>query len=349
MTLKCDEFSSSDRDRVGNQALLELSLKTGLTLVFALLQQNWQMQQVNPGCNLLCNRVLTSALDVLTKLPPLSLSNLSKIPGDVGQMTLNEVTDFLGHAMNPANIGNDFEGSRLASEVLLLLAIQRGQLSLILQWILSALKVYETNTSTDQDLKISSDTIRLAIHQIRSVTGIRRMSGSDDLHDLDGGMMKLEAAAKTILTEVVEHSTDHSSHQSNEIVSGGISRNEAFIWGSNSSHQLAEGNQEKILSPKRTSAFQDVLLMEAGQYCTFVVHLNGNVTGCGKGTYGRLGLGDSTNQAIPRKLTTISTPVKTVSSSKGSDGHTLALTEDGRVFSWGDGDYGKNFFLLIRK
>lgn len=25
----------------------------------------------------------------------------------------------------------------------------------------------------------------------------------------------------------------------------------------------------------------------------------------------------------------------------GSDGHTLALTENGHVYSWGDGDYGK--------
>jgi E3 ubiquitin-protein ligase HERC1 len=31
--------------------------------------------------------------------------------------------------------------------------------------------------------------------------------------------------------------------------------------------------------------------------------------------------------------------VKKVSSSKGSDGHTLALTDDGKVFSWGDGNH----------
>lgn len=30
-----------------------------------------------------------------------------------------------------------------------------------------------------------------------------------------------------------------------------------------------------------------------------------------------------------------------MSSSKGGDGHTLALTEDGQLYSWGDGDYGK--------
>ncbi len=33
--------------------------------------------------------------------------------------------------------------------------------------------------------------------------------------------------------------------------------------------------------------------------------------------------------------------MRKVSSSKGSDGHTLAVTAEGEVFSWGDGDYGK--------
>jgi E3 ubiquitin-protein ligase HERC1 len=30
-----------------------------------------------------------------------------------------------------------------------------------------------------------------------------------------------------------------------------------------------------------------------------------------------------------------------ICSSGGSDGYALALTEDGNVYSWGDGDYGK--------
>ena len=30
-----------------------------------------------------------------------------------------------------------------------------------------------------------------------------------------------------------------------------------------------------------------------------------------------------------------------LATSCGSDGHSLALTESGEVFSWGDGDYGK--------
>ena len=30
-----------------------------------------------------------------------------------------------------------------------------------------------------------------------------------------------------------------------------------------------------------------------------------------------------------------------IATSVGADGHSLALTEGGEVFSWGDGDYGK--------
>lgn len=64
------------------------------------------------------------------------------------------------------------------------------------------------------------------------------------------------------------------------------------------------------------------------------------MSACGKGSYGRLGLGDSTNQQKPKRVR-LDLKVKKLSSSKGSDGHTLALTEDGQVYSWGDGDYGK--------
>lgn len=85
-----------------------------------------------------------------------------------------------------------------------------------------------------------------------------------------------------------------------------------------------------------------VLQIEAGQYCTFVISSDGSVRACGKGSYGRLGLGDSNNQSMLKKLTfEPHRAIKKVSSSKGSDGHTLAFTTEGEVFSWGDGDYGK--------
>lgn len=32
---------------------------------------------------------------------------------------------------------------------------------------------------------------------------------------------------------------------------------EVYVWGSNSSHQLVEGTQEKILQPKLAASFSD--------------------------------------------------------------------------------------------
>jgi len=78
--------------------------------------------------------------------------------------------------------------------------------------------------------------------------------------------------------------------------------------------------------------------MEAGQYCTFAVHSSGSVWACGKGSYGRLGLGDSATQILPKRLQ-IDGVIKKISSSKGSDGHTIAVSEDGRIWSWGDGKF----------
>jgi hypothetical protein len=75
--------------------------------------------------------------------------------------------------------------------------------------------------------------------------------------------------------------------------SGGSRESEAFIWGSNSSRQLSDSPQDKFLVPKLTTAFNDVQRMEAGQFCTFIIHTDGKVTACGKGSYGRLELGDN--------------------------------------------------------
>ena len=270
-------------------------------------------------------------------LPMMSLSNLGGQQDDISQSSLKQVNEFLTQSMNPANIGWDLEGAQLSSEVLLLLAIQRGKLSLLLQWIYSAIE----ESKAHPDLTIRTDILQLAYSHIRSI------SGSKSSVSLPAGTIKtkLGQAATGLLGEVVHQQSGSmlkGSGKSRSSSSSGSSsiKNEAFVWGSNSSHQLAEGAQEKIMLPKKTATFQDVYKMEAGQYCTFVISDSGLVNAVGKGSYGRLGLGDSTNQSIPRKLS-ISTPVRAVSTSRGSDGHSLALTEDGKVFSWGDGDYGK--------
>lgn len=62
--------------------------------------------------------------------------------------------------------------------------------------------------------------------------------------------------------------------------------------------------------------FSFIAQIEAGQYCTFAIHWDGYVSACGKGSYGRLGLGESSNQTLPKRIL-LDNVVKKLSSSKG--------------------------------
>lgn len=65
------------------------------------------------------------------------------------------------------------------------------------------------------------------------------------------------------------------------------------------------------------------------------------VYACGEGTSGRLGIGEYTDQSSPRLISELSTyVVRRVATSVGGR-HAMALTADGKVFSWGDGELGQ--------
>uniref|UniRef100_A0A667X364 Hect domain and RLD 7 n=1 Tax=Myripristis murdjan TaxID=586833 RepID=A0A667X364_9TELE len=321
-------IGGGSRAKSGTDVLIEMGVRTGLSLLFSLLQQNWRYAaSVDPG-SALCNDVLATASSVLASLPPLSLANENKIPS-VGLDCLAQVADFLKKtSVSSGTGGADPAGRRLALELLLGLAMQRGSLKFLLEWVEVALAAsMSSSTSTLSSLSplnsqqsesgVDCDLINQTLLQMRQYS------------DADG-LCGLTQAALCLFEEVSNLTL--SSHDAVMV----------YVWGSNSSHQLAEGTLEKILQPKLTQGFSDAQMIEAGQYCTFSVSADGSVKACGKGSYGRLGLGDSNNQSVPKKL--VLEPhrnMRKVSSSKGSDGHTLAVTVEGEVFSWGDGEYGK--------
>uniref|UniRef100_A0A8C6YER0 HECT-type E3 ubiquitin transferase n=1 Tax=Naja naja TaxID=35670 RepID=A0A8C6YER0_NAJNA len=351
--LRLAAAAKHERPRSSTDALIEMGVRTGLSLLFALLRQSWMMPAAGPGISL-CNDVIHTAIEVVSSLPPLSLANESKIP-PMGLDCLSQVTVFLKGVTIP-NSGADTLGRRLASELLLGLAAQRGSLRYLLEWIemaLSASAVVHTLEKNkllpSSEGMISFDCFMTILMQMR-----RSLGSSADRSQwreptrTSEGLCSLYEAALCLFEEVCRMASDYSrtcaspdSIQTGEtpIVSETC---EVYVWGSNSSHQLVEGTQEKILQPKLAPSFSDAQTIEAGQYCTFVISTDGSVRACGKGSYGRLGLGDSNNQSTLKKLTfEPHRSIKKVSSSKGSDGHTLAFTTEGEVFSWGDGDYGK--------
>ncbi|XP_038590221.1 probable E3 ubiquitin-protein ligase HERC1 isoform X8 [Micropterus salmoides] len=339
----------------GTDVLIEMGVRTGLSLLFSLLQQNWRYAaSVHPE-SVLCNDVLATASSVLASLPPLSLANENKIPS-VGLDCLAQVADFLKKtSVSKGTGGADPTGRRLALELLLGLAMQRGSLKFLLEWVEVALAAsISSSTSTlsstsslssQQSAGVGFDVIHQTLLQMRQYSGFRGDSVNTQVLKKDAdGLCRLSQAALCLFEEICNLASYCLCSCSTDAAAPGTESDTVmvYVWGSNSSHQLAEGTLEKILLPKLTQGFSDAQMIEAGQYCTFSVSADGSVKACGKGSYGRLGLGDSNNQSMPKKL--VLEPhrnMKKVSSSKGSDGHTLAITVEGEVFSWGDGEYGK--------
>ncbi|XP_013415675.1 probable E3 ubiquitin-protein ligase HERC1 [Lingula anatina] len=347
-----------DRTPAGTSALIHIGVRTGLSLLFSLLKQNWTLQAklMTTGSNL-CQDVLCTAADVILSLPSLSLANESKLP-PLGVESLNQVTQFLKSTSMPTS-GADVSGRRVASELVLALASQRGSLRFLLEWVelalcVSAASRHESDsTEVEQPGKINHSFFLSMLGQIvKSAGGVERnISGQSNIQEDSQGLTSLYGAAVCLMEELCQLACDYArccvspdENKNNPMQDPacGTEGSEVFVWGSNSSHQLAMGSQmEKVLTPKLAVGFANAQVCEAGQYCSFVIYQDSSVAAVGKGSYGRLGLGDSNNQSTPKKVNYEGKKIKRVSSSKGSDGHTLALTADGEVYSWGDGDYGK--------
>ncbi|XP_021378315.1 E3 ubiquitin-protein ligase HERC2-like isoform X2 [Mizuhopecten yessoensis] len=117
-----------------------------------------------------------------------------------------------------------------------------------------------------------------------------------------------------------------------------------FCWGLNDKDQLGGPKGSKIKLPclNETLSALRCVQIAGGSKSLFCVTQEGKMFACGEATNGRLGLGISSGTiSVPRQLTSLSQYViKKVAVHSGGR-HSLALTTDGKVFSWGEGDDGK--------
>lgn len=125
----------------GNDALLELGVKTGINILFSLLRQNWVLAK-QTGQFSFCNDIIQTALSVVENFPPLSLSNETKLT-PLGVDSLNQINVFLQQAASPHSEA-DQTGQRLAAELMIALAAQRGSLRYVLGWIEMSMKISVT-------------------------------------------------------------------------------------------------------------------------------------------------------------------------------------------------------------
>jgi alpha-tubulin suppressor-like RCC1 family protein len=127
---------------------------------------------------------------------------------------------------------------------------------------------------------------------------------------------------------------------------------DVYIWGDNSHKQIGTG----IGALNETIRFKPYLLnqslyfmkhkitqVECGKYFTLALDDNGSVYSWGESNHGELGHGSRVNVQKPSLIRNISHKVKQIACGHH---HSVALSHDGIVYSWGSGKNGRYKYLF---
>ncbi|XP_056612640.1 RCC1 and BTB domain-containing protein 2 isoform X2 [Triplophysa dalaica] len=117
---------------------------------------------------------------------------------------------------------------------------------------------------------------------------------------------------------------------------------EVYAWGYNNSGQVGSGSTANQPTPRRVSSCLQnkvVVNIACGQLCSMAVLDNGETYGWGYNCNGQLGLGNNANQQTPCRIAALQ-GINIVQVVCGY-AHTLALTDEGFVYSWGANSYGQ--------
>ncbi|CAG5129601.1 unnamed protein product, partial [Candidula unifasciata] len=116
-----------------------------------------------------------------------------------------------------------------------------------------------------------------------------------------------------------------------------------FAWGEGDDGKLGLSSRINCDTPKLIEALKSKRVRDiaCGSSHSAAIISNGDLYTWGLGDYGRLGHGDNTTQLKPKQVMALAGQ-RVIQVACGSrDAQTLALTDEGVVYSWGDGDFGK--------
>mmetsp|Transcript_28737 Transcript_28737/g.27525 ORF Transcript_28737/g.27525 Transcript_28737/m.27525 type:complete len:411 (+) Transcript_28737:113-1345(+) len=122
---------------------------------------------------------------------------------------------------------------------------------------------------------------------------------------------------------------------------------QVYTWGNGGSWlagggQLGHNNTKEVKEPKLVEGFREygarALSVSVGKRHTLIQTTDGEILSCGVGEYGRVGDGNTSDVLVPRPVETL-LDEDIVDMVAGFD-HSLALTSDGKIFSWGKNDSG---------
>ncbi|XP_053559394.1 probable E3 ubiquitin-protein ligase HERC6 isoform X2 [Bombina bombina] len=113
-----------------------------------------------------------------------------------------------------------------------------------------------------------------------------------------------------------------------------------FSCGDNTSGQLGTRNNSSTIEQIHALEAQSIIDISCGDSHSVALCNQGNVFTWGTGTEGQLGTGEFPKQNfLPKRITGLSN-IKIIQISCGHF-HSIALSEDGKVFSWGQNNYGQ--------
>ena len=113
-----------------------------------------------------------------------------------------------------------------------------------------------------------------------------------------------------------------------------------FAWGSGCCGQLGQGDQDDRLVPSRVGADlfgATVQMATCGDRCTLAVTREGLVYAFGAGEEGQLGCDVTTKRLLPALVPPRHFEFAKVVTAASGYAHSAAVTEDGRLFTWGCG------------
>ncbi|XP_076926489.1 ultraviolet-B receptor UVR8-like [Bidens hawaiensis] len=113
-------------------------------------------------------------------------------------------------------------------------------------------------------------------------------------------------------------------------------------WGNNEYGQLGTGDTQPRSQPVPVQGLSGLKLVDvaAGGWHSTALTDEGEVYGWGRGEHGRLGFGDDkSSKMVPQQVQLLAGEDIVQVSCGGT--HSVALTRDGRMFSFGRGDHGR--------
>lgn len=113
-----------------------------------------------------------------------------------------------------------------------------------------------------------------------------------------------------------------------------------FMWGDGAHGKLGQNSIDSVMVPFIVAAVQRVpiRMCALGKDHSVLLAVEGYILTCGSNAYGQLGTGDQEDVRLNLTLVQGTADIKSIASGHF---HSLAVTGNGKVLSWGGGSWGK--------